>query len=78
MVSADKELSVNLFDCLYSLTRARLVEHEHLGLHRNNARDGDAALLSAGEGERRFFQQIVGKPRKVRGFAHAAVDLVFG
>jgi len=70
--------STTVFPALRVKARARLVEHEHLGLHRNNARDGDAALLSAGEGKRRFFQQIVGKPRKVRGFTHAAVDLVFG
>ena len=35
------------FPALRVKSRARLIEHEHFGFHRNDARDGHAALLSA-------------------------------
>ena len=67
-----------LFPALRVKSRARLIEHEHFGFHRNDARDGHAALLSAGEGEGRLFQKVFRKAGKARGFAHTAVDLFFG
>ena len=57
--------------------RRRLVEDEYLRLHRNHARDGHAALLSAGELKGRLGEHVLAQADQLRRLAHAAVDLVF-
>ena len=52
--------------------RRRLVEDEHLRLHRNHARDGHAALLSAGELKGRLGEHVLAQadqapPPRARG-----------
>ena len=59
-------------------SRARLVEHQHLRLHGDHARDGDAALLPAGEREGRLLQQALVQSREAGGVMHAAVQLRAG
>src|SRR5690606_18625093 len=49
----------NLLDHLRVQGRGRLVEHEHLGLHRQGAGDGDPLLPPAGE-LRRVLVRLVG------------------
>ena len=67
-----------LFPALRIKPGAWLVQHQHLRLHGNHARDSHAALLPARKGEGRLFQQVLRKARKARRVMHAAVDLFFG
>ena len=53
-----------------------LVENEHLGTHGDHARDGDAALLPAGELERRALKQRLVHAGKACRFTHALIDLL--
>ena len=55
-----------------------LVENEHLGTHGDHARDGDAALLPAGELERRALKERLVDAHKARRLTHARIDLLGG
>ena len=55
-----------------------LIEDEHLGAHGDHAGDGDAALLPAGELERRALEERLVHAGKARGLAHALIDLLRG
>ena len=59
-------------------SRRRLVENEHVRLHGDHARDGCAALLSAGQIERGFGKLRLGNADKASRTADTRVDLVFG
>ena len=56
-------------------SRSRLVEYEHLGLHRYYSGYRRAALLSAGELKRRSIELLFVDSDRLRGRAHTAVDL---
>ena len=56
----------------------RLVKDEHPGAHGDHAGDGDAALLPAGELERRALEERGVHAGKARGLAHARIDLLRG
>lgn len=53
----------------------RLVEHDALGLHGDDARDGDALLLSAGEQVRRVQAEVIHADLP-EGCIHARADLL--
>ena len=55
-----------------------LVENEHLGTHGDHARNGDAALLPAGELERRALKERLVDAHKARRLTHARIDLLGG
>ena len=55
-----------------------LVKNEHLGTHGDHACDGDAALLTAGELERRALKQRLVHAGKACRFTHARIDLFRG
>ena len=55
-----------------------LVEDEHPGAHGDHAGDGNAALLPAGELERRALEERLVHTGKARGLAHARIDLFRG
>ena len=59
-------------------SRRRLVENEHVRLHGDHARDGRAALLSAGKIKWGFGKLRLGNADKARRTADTRVDLVFG
>ena len=58
--------------------RGRLIEHEHLRTHRDDARDGYAPLLPARELQRGALEQLLIDAGEARGLTHAAVDLLLG
>jgi len=58
--------------------RRGLVEDQHLGLHGDDASNGDAALLPAGQVERRFLEVLLPDADKSGRAVHALVDLALG
>ena len=55
--------------------RGRLIEHEYVRPHGDNACDGYAALLTAGQRKRRLVGKLRCKADCRHGFAHALVNL---
>lgn len=55
--------------------RGRLIEHEYVRPHGDNACDGNAALLTAGQRKRRLVGKLRCKADCRHGFAHALVNL---
>ena len=62
--------------CLGIKSRGRLVQHQHTGAHRNHTRNGNAALLSAGQLQRRLIEQILANANKPCRFADTLVHLL--
>ena len=54
----------------------RLVQHKHVRTHGNYARDGDAALLAAGQRKWRLAGKACVQSNRIHGFKHAFVDLI--
>ena len=59
-------------------SRRRLVQNQHIRLHCDHARDGRAALLPAGQVERRFLQLGVRNADELRRPFDACADLFLG
>ena len=56
--------------------RRRLVKDEHVRLHGDHARDGDAPLLPAGQVKRRALQLRLRNAHKTRRAQHALVNFI--
>ena len=73
---------IGLYLCQYSVPplgiqpRRRLVQHQHLRFHGDDARDSHTALLSTGELKGRLVQQRLVQSHKGRRVPHPPVDLL--